>query len=347
MSQFNRHLWLDVDLGLSCSADGVTLASAPLLRRTRLGWAPRSREELSAILAIAYGSDLDTTQLEASLNAVAQALNEDNLEQAEVATRQLPLPSLSLARADLLFKALGTIARLDVDAIQAWLELWFANVKASMPPPQANLEPPEASDGERAQALKAIRTKLRREFNRLIAEETAKRIIQYSDWLETQARGGHPIEMTEARTRYALLQDYLNFWIGEPHTKFGDYLHLLSAAKRLFQAAIHSGLVDAVPAPQSMVEAAAAALAYGETPAYLPPRITRSPTGYAPPPDEHLTSPAHLGGEGSYWVKTEEITETIKDEQGSQIYKLYRFTKGAIKNFCFTILGAIDKRRSN
>lgn len=336
MSQFNRHLWLDVDLGLSCSADGVTLASAPLLRRTRHGWAPRSREELSAILAKAYESEPDPTQVEAGLNAVAQALNEDNLERAEVAAHQLGLPDLSLSRADFLFKALGPIAKLDIDAIDAWLEQWVANVMASMPPTQAALEPPWGSEAERAQALKAIRTKLRREFNRSSARWAAKHIIEYSDGLETQACSGHPLEMTEARTRYALLQDYLNFWIGHPDTMFGDYLHLLSAAKRLFQAAIHSGLVDAVPAPQSMVEAAAAALAYGETPVYLPPRITRSPAGYAPPPPEPLTS-AELYGEGARYCPIRQeiipISTQVRESALHQILQhMWRIVRNAYRN---------------
>jgi hypothetical protein len=51
----------------------VSLAGVPLLRKTQVGFVPRSGSEIASLLKAAYGED--PTALQSRLGAIAQALN--------------------------------------------------------------------------------------------------------------------------------------------------------------------------------------------------------------------------------------------------------------------------------
>jgi hypothetical protein len=93
-------------LGLSCTAEGVSLAGVPLLRKTTSGLTPRPMAELAALMKSAYGHDIDPTRPYPGLDVIAQALNQGDIGRAMVAAVHLRLPDLNakgaaqIARAD-------------------------------------------------------------------------------------------------------------------------------------------------------------------------------------------------------------------------------------------------------
>jgi hypothetical protein len=82
-------------LGLSCTAEGVSLAGVPLLRRTIAGLTPRPPDELAVLMKGAYGHDIDATRAYPGLDVIAQALNNGDIGRAMVATIHLRLPDLN------------------------------------------------------------------------------------------------------------------------------------------------------------------------------------------------------------------------------------------------------------
>ena len=83
-----------VGLGLSCTLEGVSLAGAPLLRRTVAGLAPRPMAELAVLMKSAYGRDIDPAPPYRGLDVIARALNQGDIGRAMVAAIQLRLPDL-------------------------------------------------------------------------------------------------------------------------------------------------------------------------------------------------------------------------------------------------------------
>jgi hypothetical protein len=82
-------------LGLSCTAEGVSLAGVPLLRKTIAGLAPRPMDELAVLIKSAYGHDVDPTRPYPGLDVIAQALNKGDIGRAMVAAIHLRLPDLN------------------------------------------------------------------------------------------------------------------------------------------------------------------------------------------------------------------------------------------------------------
>lgn len=82
-------------LGLNCAEAGVSLAGAPLLRKTAFGFAARPKAELSALMKAAYGGGSGDVDLSPRLTIVAEALNKGDLGRAKIAAVQMRLPDLS------------------------------------------------------------------------------------------------------------------------------------------------------------------------------------------------------------------------------------------------------------
>jgi hypothetical protein len=82
-------------LGLSCTAEGVSLAGVPLLRRTIAGLTPRPPDELAVLMKGAYGHDIDATRAYRGLDVIARALNKGDIGRAMVAAIHLRLPDLN------------------------------------------------------------------------------------------------------------------------------------------------------------------------------------------------------------------------------------------------------------
>jgi hypothetical protein len=82
-------------LGLNCTSEGVSLAGAPLLRKTIAGLAPRPADELAMLMKSAYGHDIDPARSYPGLDVIAQALNRGDMGRAMVASIHLRLPDLN------------------------------------------------------------------------------------------------------------------------------------------------------------------------------------------------------------------------------------------------------------
>ena len=95
MDRFFRLTDSDGSLGLSCTSSGISLAGVPLLRMTISGFAPRSADEIHALIGGAYGPDINPTALALGLEVIAKALNQGDLARAMVAAVRLRLPDLS------------------------------------------------------------------------------------------------------------------------------------------------------------------------------------------------------------------------------------------------------------
>jgi hypothetical protein len=101
-------------LGLSCDASGLELAGVPLLRKGAQGFAPRSAEEIAALLRQAYGED-GPAVAPSGLRTVAEALNRGELAKAMIAAVHLRLPELDADGAVRLILADHALAKYDPD----------------------------------------------------------------------------------------------------------------------------------------------------------------------------------------------------------------------------------------
>jgi hypothetical protein len=81
-------------LGVSCDIDGPSIGPIRLLKRTAFGLEPRSLDELDFVLSHALGYPIDMAPKLKGLNAVANALENQNLAKAALITQFMWLPSL-------------------------------------------------------------------------------------------------------------------------------------------------------------------------------------------------------------------------------------------------------------
>jgi len=80
--------------GLDCNAQGLALAGVPLLRRAGKGFVSRPMEEVQWLIDRAYQTKVDAAPLIGGLDVVAQALSENEMARAMIATVLLKLPEL-------------------------------------------------------------------------------------------------------------------------------------------------------------------------------------------------------------------------------------------------------------
>jgi hypothetical protein len=113
-------------LGLSCVESGVSLAGAPLLRKTALGFASRPKAEIGALMKAAYGDAFGDVDLSPRLAVVADALNKGHLGRARIAAVQMRLPELSWDRAILVARTEERLAKYDPDEPRDWRGRWTA-----------------------------------------------------------------------------------------------------------------------------------------------------------------------------------------------------------------------------
>ncbi len=111
-------------LGLNCDALGVSLAGAPLLRKTALGFASRPRDEIEALVKAAYGGSLGGGDLSLRLKAVAEALNKGDLGRAQITALQMRLPELSWVQAIRVARAEQVLTKYDPDEPRDWRGKW-------------------------------------------------------------------------------------------------------------------------------------------------------------------------------------------------------------------------------
>ena len=149
-------------LGVSFDQDGLSLAGAPLLRRTITGLVPRPANELGVLMKGAYGGERDVAALTAGLSVVAEALNQGDEARAMIAALRLRLAELDWRGAVRIAAAQNALAKYSPDQPRDWHGRWTngdddgaasggtaeaapARVKPAGPPvSQAPVRPPQA-----------------------------------------------------------------------------------------------------------------------------------------------------------------------------------------------------------
>ena len=101
--------------GVNCTLEGVSLAGAPLLRKTLGGLQPRPAGELAGLMKAAYGRDVDPGAFLPGLGVIADALNHGDIGRAMIASVQLRLPDVSPRGAANIAKAQGAFAKFNPD----------------------------------------------------------------------------------------------------------------------------------------------------------------------------------------------------------------------------------------
>ena len=127
-------------LGLSCGKDGVALAGVPLLLRGELGFQPRPEEQLRELMANAYGSGADSAKLITGLDAVARALNADNIAHAMTVAVLMKLPELDWGGAARIAKADDALARYSEDQPRDWHGRWTVGSGGETSSPVAEVQ---------------------------------------------------------------------------------------------------------------------------------------------------------------------------------------------------------------
>lgn len=280
-------------LGLSCRADGLTLAGVPLLRATDQGLVPREAAEIGSLLDAAYRGEIDSAERLATLSAVAAALNNGDLQRAMVAALLLQLPELDWEAAARLARAADRLAKYDPNEPRNAEGEWTddggegdeerdeGEADGDGENEDGENEDGEDEDGEDedvvpavahdphldpevARILKSRSTVFAQRYDYLGPVEFAEAVTQFGWQLGAKARDFSPPARQAALAEYAFLQDRLNFWLGYDFKPQSAQGNLQSAALTLYQGAITGGLIAVGGKlgglPQSMLDVAGAAV---------------------------------------------------------------------------------------
>ena len=280
-------------LGLSCSPEGLSLAGAPLLRKTATGFAPRPANEVAALLDAAYGAD--PTRLLPSLDLIAEALNRGELARAMIAAVMTRTPELSREAAARVAKADARLTKFDPNQPRDGQGRWTLDGGARPTPvaaTAASAQPDEKAKEDRSRAAATLVEALKTKYDDLGPVEFSKAVIQFGDRLGRQGKNLFPVEKERALAEYAFLQYRLSFWLDYDYKPATAHLNLISAALTLNQGAVYGGIASAGETPRSMLEVAGAAWAVGN----LAPRLRspRAPVAEAAP----VEAPEEMRGIG-------------------------------------------------
>lgn len=274
MSYIERRFRLSNDAGgsgLVCTPDGLSLAGAPLLRKTAFGLEPRSIDELAALLMSVYGEDLDPRALTPGLDVVAKALDAGDLGRAMVAALQLKLPGVGLGAAERVAKTEAALSKFNFAELRDWLGRWTRWGAASASAPARARKPVhQITNEDRVRAFEILLPQFKQEFDSPRALAFSKKVWAYGYWLEQQAHEKRPFDLVAAQVQYTFLQDRLNYWLGRQDISNQERLSLISAAEMLYEGAANAGVADSNHIPKSMVAVATNAMAFeGQNPAAL------------------------------------------------------------------------------
>jgi hypothetical protein len=134
-------------LGPRCEEDGVWLADVPLLRKTNVGLAPRSFEEIGARMKGAYGREADAIRLASGLRVAADALNRGDIGRAMIATVLMRLPELNDEGALGIARADEILAKYNPDEPRDARGRWTTGAAA---PPRSSAPPASTSPSARS-----------------------------------------------------------------------------------------------------------------------------------------------------------------------------------------------------
>jgi hypothetical protein len=248
-------------LGLSCTPAGLSLAGAPLLRKTEKGFAPRPLHEVASLIEAAYGAD--PTRLRSSLGVIAEALNQGDFARASIAAVLARAPELSIDAAERLANLEKTLAKFDPDQPRDWHGRWTREGGASAAAPATSAKSDDKANEDQSRAAASLVEVFERKYDELGPVDFSKEVIQFGDRLGREGKDLSPAERERALAEYSFLQDRLSFWLDYDHKPALADVNLLSAALTLHQGAILGGIVRAGETPRSMLDLAGVAWAFG------------------------------------------------------------------------------------
>lgn len=294
-------------LGLSCGPFGLSLAGVPLLHKSEAGFAPRSPEEIGALVKAAYGAEADAPALFPGLDAVARALNRGDLAHAMTVAVLTRLPELEWEGAARLATAEQQLRKYRPGEPRDWHGRWTDDAGAdvsgqdllpenpidsdieeagsvhSQPPAPAAAAHDDAGDGGDEEPPDD-RPPLERKYDDLGPVAFARQAILFGEQLSRQGKSLTPEEQQAARAEYDFLQSRLSFWLGYDNKPFEAQANLISAALALYQGAMVGGIVpvggkhDGIP--QSMLVAGIGAMAFDDSQPGFPLRRPSTGTSF-------------------------------------------------------------------
>ncbi|QGM46232.1 hypothetical protein [Methylocystis heyeri] len=299
-------------LGLSCTAEGLSLAGAPLLRRTSAGFAPRPAAEIDALLETAYGED--PTRLRSSIGLIAEALNQGDLARACIAAVLARVPELSAEAAARLANFEKALAKFDPERHP---RDWRGRFTLAGGPDPAGGEapsvPPAQSEDEAdKEGPPSPTAAFESKYDELGPVDFTKKVIEFGDRLGREGRNLSPEAKERAAAEYAFLQDRLSFWLDYDYKPPAAHANLLSAALTLYQGAINGGIATAGEMPRSMVDVGGAAWAFDSFPQNIRP--STKPVGESAPEPRttRLKEFDEIGGVGAVADNGEIKTNWVK-----------------------------------
>ena len=241
-------------MGLSCTADGLSLAGVPLLRKTKAGFVPRPAYEIRALAEAAFRSTADATRLSLSLDVIAEALNRGDVAHAMTTAVLTRPPDLSWSEAASLAKAEDELKKYDPEEARDWHGRWTdegsdesaettadrpASNTASTSPTPVPIDPdygaPDASDDSE--------TELEKKYDYLNPVDFSKKVIEFGYRLETDGKNFTPAEREAALAEYSFLQNRLSYWLAYAYTPIEAQANLRSSAFSLYSGAVNGGIV--------------------------------------------------------------------------------------------------------
>jgi hypothetical protein len=126
------------DLGLGCTAAGLTLAGTPLLRKTEAGFVVRSPAEIEALVEAACPNRPFQTRQLAGLAKVAEALNGGDIARAMIAAVLLRLPELDFLGAVRVARMNDALSKYDPNEPRDRRGRWTTDDSDTTTPPIPN-----------------------------------------------------------------------------------------------------------------------------------------------------------------------------------------------------------------
>jgi hypothetical protein len=291
--------------GLRCAPDGLSLAGVPLLYKTEAGFAPRSTSEIASLLKAGYDDQEQPARLQASLGAIADALNGGDIARAATIAVLTRTPELSDEAALRLVEADAELAKYNFDPAQPrdWHGRWTteggsgsvnitAPVDLSAASRETDLISPRAeadhSDGARyasaasddssesprepgndddhSQEPTSPRQKFEQKYDALGPVEFSKEVIEFGYRLATSGPYFSAAEKEQALAEYSFLQERLSASLASDTIPARVHGYLLSAAMFLYQGGIAAEIAQAHHVPESMADVAGGVLAFESSP---------------------------------------------------------------------------------
>jgi hypothetical protein len=303
--------------GLSCSHLGLSLAGVPLLHKSGADFAPRSPDEIEALMKAAYGAEAPPPELLRGFDAVARALNRGDLAVAMTTAVLTRLPELDWDGAARLARAEQRLGKqYNPDEPRDWHGCWTdddgadASGQDRLPQHPIDFVPgagestltPQVASGatqDDEDEEPDNRPPLERKYDDLGPAAFAKEVTQFGDQLGRQGENLTPEEQKAARAEYDFLQSSLTWWLAYGNKPFEAEANLLSASQALFEGAQLSGIASVKEIPQSMVPVAVGAMAFDGGQPGLPGRGASARSSlegeYVPYEGEFI--PYKLGGD--------------------------------------------------